>query len=139
MAWRLLNLLTKLNVVAYRASKGRLDGTMQKAPVCVLHTVGRKSGKQRETPLLYLADEDKVVLVASAGGRETSPAWFHNLRAMDRAEVEILGRRTTMAQRLATPEERSDYWPRLNELYSDYDAYQSRTTREIPVVVMSPA
>jgi hypothetical protein len=96
-----LNLFTRLNVIAYRASGGRLGGRMQSAPVCILHTVGRKSGKQRETPLLYLADGDKVVLVASAGGRETSP--------------------------------------KLNEIYSDYDAYQARTKREIPVVVMSPA
>jgi F420H(2)-dependent quinone reductase len=136
---RVLNLFTRLNVLAYRASGGRLGGRMQKAPVCILHTVGRKSGKQRETPLLYLADGDKVVLVASAGGRETSPAWYHNLVAMDAAEIEILGRRTKMRPRLASPEERAGYWPKLNEIYSDYDAYQLRTKREIPVVVMSPA
>jgi deazaflavin-dependent oxidoreductase (nitroreductase family) len=136
---RVVNLFTRLNVIAYRASGGRLGGRMQKAPVCILHTVGRKSGKRRETPLLYLADGDKVVLVASAGGRETSPAWYHNLRAMDAAEVEILGRRTRMTPRLASAEERAGYWPKLNEIYSDYDAYQARTKREIPVVVMSPA
>ena len=134
-----LNLFTRLNVIAYRASGGRLGGRMQKAPVCILHTVGRKSGKRRETPLLYLADGDKVVLVASAGGRETSPSWYHNLRAMDAAEVEILGRRTKMTPRLASAEERAGYWPKLNEIYSEYDAYQARTKREIPVVVMSPA
>ena len=136
---RALNLVTRLNVIAYRLSGGRLGGRMQKAPVCILHTVGRKSGKRRETPLLYLADGDKVVLVASAGGRETSLAWYHNLRAMDAAEVEILGRRTKMTPRLASAGERAGYWSKLNELYSDYDAYQARTEREIPVVVMSPA
>ena len=104
---RILNLFTRLNVIAYRASGGRLGGRMQKAPVCILHTVGRRSGKRRETPLLYLADGDKVVLVASAGGRETSPAWYHNLRAMDAAEIEILGRRTKMTPRLASAEERA--------------------------------
>ena len=66
---RVLNLFTRLNVIVYRASGGRLGGRIQKAPVCILHTVGCKSGKRRETPLLYLADGDKVVLVASAGGR----------------------------------------------------------------------
>jgi deazaflavin-dependent oxidoreductase (nitroreductase family) len=136
---RLVNLVTRLNVIAYRASGGRLGGQMQKAPVCILRTVGRKSGKRRETPLLYLADGDKVVLVASAGGRETSPAWYHNLRAMDAAEVEIVGRRTRMTPRVAAGEERADYWPRLTEIYTDYDAYQARTEREIPVIVMSPA
>ena len=136
---RVLHLLPRSNVIAYRASGGRLGGRMQKAPVCVLHTVGRKSGKPRETPLLYLADGDKVVLVASAGGRETSPAWYHNLRAMDAAEIEILGRRTKMTPRLASAEELFFYFTKLNEIYSDYDAYQARTKREIPVIVMSPS
>ena len=135
---RLVNVMTRLNVIAYRVSRGRLGGKMQEAPVCILHTVGRKSGKRRETPLLYLPDGDKVVLVASAGGRETSPAWFHNLRAMDVAEVEILGRRTRMTPRVASGEERAQYWARVNEIYSDYDAYQERTDREIPVIVMAP-
>lgn len=135
---RALNVMTRLNVVAYRLSGGRVGGRMQKAPVCILHQVGRKSGKRRETPLLYLPDGDKVILVASAGGRETSPAWFHNLMAMDVADIEIKGRRTPMTPRLATPEERAGYWPRLTEIYTDYDAYQQRTSREIPVVVMAP-
>ena len=58
---------------------------------------------------------------------------------MDTAEIEILGRRTKMTPRLASAEERAGYWPKLNEIYSEYDAYQARTEREIPVVVMSPA
>jgi F420H(2)-dependent quinone reductase len=136
---RIVNLFTRLNVIAYRASGGRVGGKMENAHVCILHTVGRTSGKPRETPLLYLADGDKIVLVASAGGRATSPAWYHNLRAMDAAEVEILGRRSRMTPRLATAEQRADYGPRLTEIYSEYDAYQARTKREIPVVVMSPA
>ena len=113
---RVLNLFTRVNVIAYRASRGRLGGRMHKVPVCILHTVGRKSGKRRETPLLDPTDGDKVVLVASAGGRWTSPAWYHNLRAMDAAEVEILGRRTKMTPRLASAEERADYWPKVNEI-----------------------
>ncbi len=136
---KMMNVLTKLNVVAYRASGGRLGGKMQQAPVCILHTVGRKSGKARTTPLLYLPDGDKVILVASAGGRETSPAWWLNLRAMDTAEIEIKGKRTPMSPRLASAEERAEYWPRLNELYEHYDDYQARTSREIPVIVMTPA
>lgn len=135
---RVVNVFTRLNVIAYRASRGRVGGQMGKARLCILHTVGRKSGKPRETPLFYLADGDKVVLVASAGGRETAPAWFHNLRAMDAAEVEILGRRTRMTPLVASGEERAQYWSRVNEIYPDYDAYQERTDREIPVVVMSP-
>ncbi len=134
-----LNVLTKVNVLAYRASGGRVGGRMESAPVCILHTVGRRSGRRRETPLLYLANGDDVVLVASAGGRETAPAWWHNLRAMDVADVEIKGKRTRMAPRLAAPAERAELWPKLTAIYAPYDEYQERTTREIPVIVMSPA
>ena len=136
---RVMNLFTRLHVLAYRVTRGRIGGKMEGAPVCVLHHVGRKSGHKRESPLFYLPDGDKVILVASAGGREAHPAWWLNLKAMDTAEVEILGKRTRMSPRLATAEERAAYWPRLNELYEHYETYQERTSRELPVVVMTPA
>ena len=135
---RAMNVFAKLNVTAYRLSKGRIGGKMENAPVCVLHTVGRKSGKERESPLLYLADGDDVILVASAGGRVEQPAWYHNLMAMDAADVEILGERRKLKPRRATTEEKATYWPKLIAIYSHYDAYQQRTARDIPVVVMSP-
>ncbi len=136
---RAVNVFTKLHVLAHRVTRGRIGGTMQGAPVCILHTVGRKSGKQRETPLFYLADGQDLIIVASAGGREAAPAWWLNLQAMDTAEVEIKGKRTRMKPRRASAEEKAAYWPKLNAMYEHYEGYQERTARDIAVIVMSPA
>jgi deazaflavin-dependent oxidoreductase (nitroreductase family) len=135
---RVANLVGRVNVVVYRLSRGRLGGKMQDAPVLILHTVGRKSGKKRALPLLYLADGAELVLVASRGGSDAMPAWYLNLMDMESAEVEIKGERTTMRPRRATPEEKAEYWPKLNAIYSHYEDYQQRTSRDIPVIVMSP-
>ena len=128
----------KLNVAVYRLTRGRVGGKMENAPVCILHTVGRKSGKTRVSPLLYLADGDDIVLVASRGGSDAMPGWYFNLMDMDAAEVEIKGVRTKMRPRRASAEEKAAYWPKVNAIYSHYEDYQQRTSREIPVIVMSP-
>lgn len=135
---RVLNAMSGANVAVYRLSKGRFGGKMQELPVCILHTVGRKSGKARQTPLLYLADGDDLVLVASRGGSDAPPGWWLNLMAMPETMVEIKGAKRRMRPRQATPEEKAAYWPRLTERYSFYDDYQARTARDIPVIVMSP-
>ena len=135
---RLATLAGKLNVAVYRLTRGRVGGRMENAPVCILHTVGRKSGKPRVSPLLYLADGDDIVLVASRGGSDAMPGWYFNLMDMDAAEVEIKGTRTKMRPRRASPEEKATYWPKLNAIYSHYEDYQQRTSRDIPVIVMSP-
>src|SRR4051794_20648688 len=85
-AWRVL---TDLNIHAYRVSGGRIGGTMDGAPVLLLHHVGARSGQERIAPLLYLPDGDDAVIVASYGGAPKSPAWFHNLKANPDTEAEI--------------------------------------------------
>lgn len=135
---RLVNLIGKANVVVYRLTKGRVGGKMQELPVLILHTVGRKSGKKRESPLLYIEDGDSYVIVASRGGSDAPPAWWLNLKAKPQTTVEIKGRKVPVIARTATAEEKATYWPRLTEGYSFYDDYQSRTDREIPVVVLTP-
>lgn len=135
---RAVNVLGALNVALYRLSKGRLGGKMQDLPVCILHTVGRKSGKPRATPLLYLRDGEELVLVASRGGSDEMPAWWLNLKAMPETMVEIKGQKRRMRPRQASAEEKAAYWPRLVEGYEHYDAYQARTARDIPVIIMSP-
>src|SRR5581483_10818361 len=76
----LLSLVGSLHSALYRASGARIGGTMKQAPVLLLTTKGRKTGKMRTTPLLYGRDGDRIVLVASVGGAERNPAWFHNLK-----------------------------------------------------------
>jgi deazaflavin-dependent oxidoreductase (nitroreductase family) len=130
------SLLTDLQVAFYRLSGGSVGGTFKGAPVLLLTTTGRKTGKKRTKPLLYLMDNDQVVLVASHGGAPTDPAWWRNLKSNPRAEVQIKGSLLQVEAREATAEERERLWPKLVALYADYENYQKRTTRTIPVVIL---
>ena len=99
---------------------GSFDGN----PVLLLHHVGRRSGEERVTPLLYLRDGDDLVIVGSMGGTPKHPAWFHNLTAQPATEVEVGRERRAVQARVAEPAERARLWPRLVEHYPAFDAYQ---------------
>jgi len=120
----------------YRLTGGAIGGKMMGAPILLLTTKGRKTGLERTTPLLYLADGDALVIVASKGGAPEHPAWFHNLKANPRVTIQIGRERTGADAREATPEERARLWPQLTAMYSGYAAYQKKTTREIPLVIL---
>jgi deazaflavin-dependent oxidoreductase (nitroreductase family) len=130
--------VTKLHVAALRFSGGRLGATIRGAPVLILHHRGRRSGDERVCPLLYLPDGERMVIVASKGGSHRHPAWFLNLREMDETEVEVGGETQRVSVRIATAEEREGLWPRVVEIWPDYAAYQRRTEREIPLIVLDP-
>lgn len=126
------------HVSVYRLSGGKIGGTFRKGPVLLLTTTGRKSGKARTTPLIYLADSENLALVASAGGSATSPAWWVNLKHTPEARVQVGRRVMTMRATQADPQTKARLWPLLAAVYPGYDDYQRKTTREIPVVVLSP-
>jgi deazaflavin-dependent oxidoreductase (nitroreductase family) len=136
---KLVNAAVNMNVRLYRMSGGRVGATIKGAPVLLLDHVGRKSGVKRTTPLLYLADGDDVVIVGSRGGSDAMPAWWFNLMANPTTTVQIGRERRRVTARQASPQEKAELWPRLVQMYSDYDVYQSRTKREIPVAILSPA
>lgn len=128
-----------LNTWIFRASGGRLGNKFTHgAPVLLLTTTGAHSGQRRTTPLIYLADGKDVVLVASKGGMSHSPAWYHNLVKTPDCEIQIGAEVRPMHARRASDEEKAAYWPRLTLVYPDYEDYQARTTRNIPVLVLSP-
>ncbi len=129
---------TGLNNAVYRATGGRLMGSFDGNPVLLLHHVGRRSGEARVTPLLYLADGGDLVIVGSMGGTPKDPAWIHNLRAAPDTEAEVGRERRRVRARIADADERARLWPRLVEHYPAFAAYQARTEREIPVVILSP-
>jgi len=104
-----------------------------------LHHVGRRSGKARVSPLLYLADGDRLVIVASKGGTDRHPAWFHNLVANPDTTVEVGRERRRVKARQASEKERERLWPGLVEMYPSYATYQSHTDRLIPVIVLEGA
>jgi F420H(2)-dependent quinone reductase len=135
---KLVNLIPRANIVVYRWSKGRFGGKMEDLPVLILHTVGRKSGKARQSPLLYLQDGDDYVIVGSRGGSDAPPAWWLNLAATPEATIEIGRSKQRVTARRATTAEKASYWPRLVAGYPFYDDYQARTTRDIPVIVLTP-
>ncbi len=129
-----------LNTWLYRASGGRIGGSVVGgAPVVLLTTTGRKSGQPRTAPLLYLEDGEDIVVVASQGGMPKDPLWFKNLEAHPEAEVEIGTQKRKVRARRATDAEKATLWPKVTALYSGFDLYQARTERNIPVVILSPA
>jgi deazaflavin-dependent oxidoreductase (nitroreductase family) len=126
------------NTVAFRMSDGRVAGHVPGgAPICLVTTTGRRTGRPRTVPLLYLPYcDDQLVLVASRGGMSKPPAWYLNLRADPRATVEIGASRRQMVARLATPTERAELWPKLTAIYPRFEAYQRRTARLIAVMIL---
>jgi F420H(2)-dependent quinone reductase len=134
-----LKALSQLHVALFRASGGRVGGRFSKtAPVLLLTTTGRKSGKRRTTPLLYLEDAGRYVVIASVGGAPQHPAWYLNLRADPEATIRVEGRTLTVRAETAPPSERERLWARAVEMYAGYDGYQAKTSREIPVVILTP-
>ncbi|MEY2567971.1 MAG: hypothetical protein QOE35_2500 [Actinomycetota bacterium] len=134
---RLVNILHR---TLFTASKGRIAGTGFGMPVLMLTTTGRKSGQKRSTMLTSpLQDGDKVVIIASYGGDHRHPAWFLNLRDNPDVEITMGGETRKMRAHVAGGDERAELWPRVTKDHSNYADYQTKTDREIPVVVLEPA
>ncbi len=130
--------MSRGNAWIYRHTSGKLGGVFQNSAVALLTTTGRKTGQPRVSPLLYLRDQDRVILVASQGGRDTHPMWYLNLKADPKVSVQIKDEVLQVRARDATAEERERYWPELVAMYPSFDDYQSWTARVIPVVVCEP-
>src|SRR6266545_983077 len=107
-------------------------------PVLLLTTVGHKSGKERIKPLIYQKEGDAYLVVASNGGSPTPPAWFLNLQADPEVQVQVWGERFPARARTATAEEKPAVWRKMAAVWPDYDEYQKKTDREIPIVVLEP-
>jgi F420H(2)-dependent quinone reductase len=138
LRWKAFQVVTRLNVWAYRRTGGRVGGSFDGAPACILHHRGARTGQARETPLVYLGDGDRVILIASMGGMPKNPAWYHNLRANPDVEIERDGRREAMTAREAEGDERAELWRKVLAIWPGYDDYQARTDRRIPVMVCEP-
>ncbi len=135
----IIQLMSRVNTWAYRATNGRLGGRfLRGAPVMLLTTVGARSGERRVAPLIYVRDGERVVVVASKGGMDHHPQWYRNLVANPDVEVQIGAAVRSMRARTASREEKAALWPQAVAVYRDYDDYQARTARDIPVVVLEP-
>ena len=135
---RVIRFFTALNVLLYRLSGGRLMNRMEGAPICLVTMTGRKSGKKKTIALMYTSHGQDVLLVASLGGAPANPVWYYNLKAQPQIEIHAGTVRRKMLAREATPEEKRALWPVVVANYPSFDAYQKRTTREIPLFICSP-
>jgi deazaflavin-dependent oxidoreductase (nitroreductase family) len=127
------------HVRRYEATDGREGHDWRNgAPVLLLTTTGRASGRQRTTPLIYQPYGDGYLVIASRGGADRAPAWYRNLETKPQVQVQIKGDKFPARARTATPEEKPEMWRKMTAVWPDYDAYQQRTEREIPVVVLDP-
>jgi deazaflavin-dependent oxidoreductase (nitroreductase family) len=120
-------------------SGGRFGSDVMGMPVVELTTTGRTSGQRRTTMLTTPVElGESVVLVASYGGDDRHPNWYRNLQANPDVEITLRGTHRPMRARTATTEERAELWPRVTSRYGGYAQYQTRTTREIPLVILDP-
>jgi deazaflavin-dependent oxidoreductase (nitroreductase family) len=129
---------TKLHASLFRATAGRVGGRIVGSPVLLLNTTGRKTGRRRTTPLIYLRDGDRYVAVASNGGTSEHPAWWLNLKDDPHTTVEVGAREVRVRAEEVFGGEKARLWSELVEMYPSYEDYQNKTDREIPVVVLHP-
>ena len=140
-----MKLSSKAVAWVYRKTGGKIGGNWRvgagfkkPVPTLLLEHRGRKSGKTYVSPLVYMTDGDDVIVVASMGGRDENPQWFGNLKANPDVHIELGPERRAVRAVVAGPEEKARLWPKLVEAYADFDAYQSWTDREIPVIILEP-
>lgn len=129
---------TNLHTTLFRATGGKLGGSLAGGPVLLLVTTGRKTGRRRTTPLLYLRDGEDYVIVASNGGAAQHPVWWLNLKANPEARIEVGGRILPVRAEEASPAQKSRLWPGLVKMYGGYEGYRRKTDREIPVILLHP-
>jgi F420H(2)-dependent quinone reductase len=136
----IVRVVTALHRALYRASGGRIGSRIGAGRVLLLTTIGRRSGRRRTAPLAYLADGERLVVVAAFGGADVHPGWFLNLLACADVEVELAGQpRRWMRARPAAPDQHASLWEKATALYPRCAAYQRRTARPIPLVVLEPS
>jgi deazaflavin-dependent oxidoreductase (nitroreductase family) len=134
-----LKVMNGMHRALLTVSFGKLGWQAGDMPVLELTTIGRKSGQPRSVMLTSPWQEgDTYVIVASRGGDDTHPAWFLNLRDNPEVEVSIKGEKRPMHARIADADERARLWPLLTKDHKNYAGYQTKTDREIPVVLLEP-
>ena len=123
-----------LHATLYRLTRGRAQ-----SPTMLLTVTGRTTGRPQTVPLIYLRDGDRLVIAAAYAGSDANPAWWLNLRATPHAVAQINGDTFPVTAALAPPGQRADLWRRLVGMYPYFTEYQQRTSRKIPVVILTPA
>jgi deazaflavin-dependent oxidoreductase (nitroreductase family) len=122
----------------FRANEGRVGGMFEGVPLLLLHHTGAKSGKSRVNPLAYQSDNGRYVIFASKGGAPTNPDWYHNLKAQPNVTIEVGTDTIDVAAGEASGEERDRLFRAQVERVPQFDEYEQKTDRVIPVIVLTP-
>jgi deazaflavin-dependent oxidoreductase (nitroreductase family) len=122
----------------FRSNGGKVGGQFEGAPLLLLHTVGARSGQERVNPMMYRQIGDNYAVFASKAGAPTNPDWYHNLVANPAVTAEIGGDKVRMHARVADPDERETIWTAQKTEYPGFADYETKTTRQIPVVILEP-
>ena len=134
----LQQVMTSSHVFFYKLSGGRIGGRIHKTNVLLLTTTGRKTGRERTTPVLYVRDGNRLVIVASNSGRAMDPSWWMNLKRNPIAMVQVKRLKETVYAQRAIGSEKERLWRLMTNAYPTYDDYQKKTNRDIPVIVLMP-
>lgn len=122
----------------YRSTGGRIGGRMNGREVLLLTTTGRKTGKQRTFPLIYIMDGPAYVVTASYGGADRHPGWFFNVRSNPQATIQVKDKQINVIAEVADPAKKRELWAQLVNVAPFYAKYQQRTSRDIPMVILHP-
>ena len=126
-------------IAEFRANEGKVGGQFEGAPLLLLHTVGAKSGQSRVHPMMYQdIGDDGVAVFASKAGAPTNPDWYYNLVANPRVSAEIGTGTVEAVARVAEGDERERIWGAQKRTYPGFADYETKTTRQIPVVILEP-
>jgi deazaflavin-dependent oxidoreductase (nitroreductase family) len=135
---KLMKIASRMNVWVYRMTNGKVMGSMKGSPICLVTMTGRKSGRTITMPLIYIAHGEDVVLIASQGGAPDHPVWYHNLMANPNIHIQSGSVDRPMRVRQASDEEKAEIWPHAVSVYGEFDDYQAKTDRNIPLLICSP-
>ena len=122
----------------YESSGGTEGNTMNGRPIIILTTTGAKTGKIRKTPLMRVEHDGSYAVVASKGGAPEHPVWFHNIVAHPEVELQDGATKKQYLAHEASGEEKAEWWARATQTWPDYDTYQTKTDRQIPLFVLTP-
>jgi deazaflavin-dependent oxidoreductase (nitroreductase family) len=134
-----ISLLGEEHIRRYRETGGEVGYLWNGVPTLLLTTTGRRSGEPRTSALIFGRDGDDYLVVASMGGAPQHPSWYLNITANPDAQIQVKADHLAVIARTASDDEKPRLWQIVTEVWPNYDVYQSRTDRTIPVVVLSPS
>ncbi|HQV57933.1 MAG TPA: nitroreductase family deazaflavin-dependent oxidoreductase [Ilumatobacteraceae bacterium] len=134
-----ITLVGDAHVKAYLESNGAVGHMWNGVPCLVLTTTGAKSGEPRQSALIYGRDGDRYLIIASQAGAPTHPNWYHNLRANPQVTINVGDQQIDVTASTAEGDEHDRLWKVMTDVWPNYDTYQTRTERVIPVVVLTPS